>query len=305
MAEGNKLKYYRWSLGDRYDGWRVRNVDALFSVIPFILNSRTASQLFFEQKIPIDVIEDFIKKHKEEIPDLSLMHVIMAAHVRLISQRPQINRYVVWNKIFARNHVSLSIAVKREMSDQGEETVIKPGFLPTDTLQEVVRKTNEELLNNQQVGQENSADNISKLLGYLPDFLLRFVVEFLKILDKVGILPKFVYPVSPFHASLFVTNIGSLGIESIYHHLYEFGTCSMFCSMGKKTKEYKMDRYGVTKPEKSIILKFVLDERICDGFYYASSMRMLAKILANPAQLLEPPLNVIVDEGVGKKRIDL
>ena len=305
MNELNQLKYFRWSFGDRYDGWRVKKVDAVFSVIPYFLRTRMDAQNFFEEKIDIDHIEAFIKEHKEDIPDLSVMHVIMASLVRLISQRPHLNRFVIWNKIFARNHVNFSIAVKRSLSDEGEETLIKPYFLPTDTLQDIVRKTRHEQDNNQKQGQQNSSDTISKILGILPEFLLRFVVFMLLHLDKVGMMPKFINKASPWHSSIFLTNIGSIGVESIYHHLYEFGTCSMFVAMGKKSRRHTIDYNGDMKSHKSIQLKFVLDERICDGFYYASSMRILNKILTDPSGLLLPPEKVNIDEGVGKKRVDL
>jgi len=305
MNEFNQLRYFRWSLGDRYDGWRVKNVDAVFSVIPYFLRTRMDAQNFFEEKVDIDHIEAFIKVHKDEIPDLSLMHIVMASLVRLISQRPYLNRYVIWNKIFARNHINFSIAVKRTLSDEGEETLIKPYFLPTDTLQDIVRKTRLEQEKNQQVGQQNSSDKISKILGFLPEVALRFVVFTLLHLDKIGMMPKFINKASPWHSSIFLTNIGSIGVESIYHHLYEFGTCSMFCAMGKKSRRHSFDHKGEIKIRKSIQLKFVLDERICDGFYYASSMRLLNKILLDPSVLLLPPERVNIDEGVNKKRVDL
>ncbi|MEI8272364.1 MAG: 2-oxo acid dehydrogenase subunit E2 [Paludibacter sp.] len=296
----DKLKYYGWSVGDRYDGWRVRKVDALFSVVPFILPKRTDSEVFFAVKIPIESIENFVREHKKEMPGLSIMDVVIASLVRLISQRPYLNRFIVWNKIFARNHVSFSIAIKRSMTIDGEETVIKPYYLPTDSLQDVVRKTNLELQNNQQVGQENSSDAISKFMGYLPDFLLRSVIFSIKQLDRIGLMPKLFFEASPFHTSVFLTNLGSIGIESIYHHLYEFGTCSAFASMGKKSSKKVVNNDGTIKAIKTIELKFVLDERICDGFYYASAIRLLEKIIANPSALLLPPEAVIIDEGVGK-----
>jgi len=304
MKKENKLEYYNWSIGDRYDGWRVRKVDAIFSVVPFILPKRTDSEVFFAVKVPVDTIENFVREHKKEMPGLSIMDVVIASLVRLISQRPYINRFIVWNKIFARNHVSFSIAIKRSMTIEGEETVVKPYYLPTDTLQDVVRKTNEELQSNQQVGQENSSDAISKFMGFLPDFLLRSVIYSVKQLDKIGLMPKFFFEASPFHTSIFLTNLGSIGIESIYHHLYEFGTCSAFAAMGKKSSKKILNNDGKIGSTKTIELKFVLDERICDGFYYASAMRLLEKILANPTALLMPPEEVIIDEGVGKKRID-
>ena len=301
----NKFQFYKWSFGDRYDGWRVRKVDTVFRIIPYFLRTRMDSQNLFEEKLPIDGIEAFIKEHKEDIPDLSIMHVIIAALTRLVSQRPSLNRFVIWNKIFARNHLNISIAVKRSLSDDGEETLIKPCFMLTDTLQDVVRKVRAEQDANQQVGQKNGSDAVAAIIGKLPDFLLRFTVFSLLWMDKVGIMPKFINKVSPWHCSIFLTNIGSIGVESIYHHLYEFGTCSMFVAMGKKSRENLLNQEGNVVSQKSILLKFVLDERVCDGFYYASSMRMLNKILLNPEQLLTPPETIQVDEGVGKKRADI
>lgn len=300
----NHFKYFKRGIGDRYDGWRIRKVDIIFRVISYFLKSRNDSQNFFEEKIPVEQLEEFIKKHKEEMPDLSVMHVVMAALVRLISQRPQLNRFVVWNKIFARNHFNISIAIKRSLTDDGEETFIKPYFMPEDTLQDVVRKVQMELNTLDEPGVQKDADLIAGILNKLPDLLLRFVVFCLSWLDRVGIMPKFVHKISPWHCSFFLTNMGSIGFEPIYHHLYKFGTCSVFIAMGRKSTEYVMDSSGNIEKKRHIGLKFVVDERICDGFYYASSLRLLNKILANPEQLLSPPQSVIIDEGVGKKRMN-
>lgn len=302
MNKQDKFKYFRWRFGDRYDGWRVRKVDAVFQVIPYFLRTRMDAQNYFEERVPIDHIEAFIRDHKEDIPGLSIMHVVIAAMVRLVSQRPNLNRFVMWNKIFARNYLNFSIVVKRSISDDGEETLIKPYFLPSDTIQDVARKIVEQQEKNQKVGQQNNSDKLSKLFGYVPDFLMRIIVFSLLWMDKVGLLPRVIEQASPWHSSIFLTNIGSIGVESIYHHLYEFGNCSLFIAMGKKSQRHSVNRAGDITTYKSILLKFVMDERICDGYYYASSMRMLNKILKNPEQLLTPPEKVIIDEGVGRKR---
>jgi len=165
-----------------------------------------------------------------------------------------------------------------------------------------VQKTSAELNGTLKNSQDNSTDSLSKMFGYLPDFLLRTLVYSLTLLDKVGLMPRIFNHASPFHTSFFLTNLGSIGVESIYHHLYEFGTCSMFVAMGRKTKENVVEKDGEIKAHKSILLKFVLDERICDGFYYARSMRMLEKILSEPAELMKPPKEVLIDEGVRRKK---
>jgi hypothetical protein len=303
MFKENKFLHFRRRFGDRFDGWRVRKMDTVFRVIPYFLRTRMDAQNFFEERIPIARIEQFVKDHKTDMPDLSIMHIVIAALVRIVSQRPYLNRFVVWNKIFARNHLSFALIVKRSLSDDGEETLIKPYFQLADTLQDVVKKISDEVQKNKPAGEKNGSDTVARALGYLPDALLRFTVFMLHWTDKVGIMPKLIYRVSPWHCSIFFTNIGSLGVESIYHHLYEFGTCSMFVAMGKKSRNNVIDSEGNVSSQKSIMLKFVLDERICDGFYYACSMRLLNKLLADPSQLLVPPAKIVVDEGVGGKRI--
>lgn len=301
----NKLRYFRWRIGDRYDGWRVRNIEPFFAMIPFFLKKRLDAQNYFQERIPIDNIEAFIKEHKDEMPGLSIMHVIISAMVRLVSQRPNLNRFVVWNKLYARNYINMSLVVKRSLTDEGEETLIKPYFLPTDTLYDIVKKIQAELDANQPEGEQNSADILSKFFSVFPDFLMRSLVFTFTWMDKVGIFPRVLEQISPWHTSLFLTNIGSIGVESVYHHLYEFGTCSIFVAMGKKSTQHTSKRSGEVVPYRSIQLKFAVDERICDGFYYASSLRMLNKIFQNPEQLLLPPDKIVVDEGVGRKRIDV
>lgn len=287
---------FKRSLFDRYDGWRVRNVDPVFSIVPFILRTRIDSQNLFEENIPIEKLEAFVRKQREIMPGLSFMHVIIAALVRMLSQRPYLNRFIIWNKIFARNTISLSLVIKRELTEQGEETIIKPEFDPKDTLFDVVNKMSNSVSENMQEG--NEADNLSRFMGKLPAFVMRFLVWLLRGLDNVGKLPKSIHSVSPWHSSMFLTNLGSLGIGPVYHHLYEFGTCSIFIAMGNKTRLHTISATGEREVLRFIGLKFVTDERICDGLYYANSMKLLRRLLMNPETLLSPPENVIIDDGV-------
>lgn len=295
-------QYFKKGLFDRYDGWRVKNVDAVFAIIPFILRTRIDSQVLFEENIPIDKIEAFIRAHKEDMPDLSLMQVIMAAIIRLISQRPYLNRFIMWNKIYARNHINISLAIKRPES--GEETLIKPDFEPDCTLYDVVRIVSDQLAQNKAEGKKNTADKTSAAFGKMPSFLVRTAVFLMYKLDNIGLLPKSLHNTSPWHCSVFLTNVGSLGIGPIYHHLYEFGTCSIFIAMGNKTRVHTLSDGSDSIIQKYIGLKFVNDERICDGQYYARSMKLLRRILAEPEGLLVPPENVLVDDGVNKPRLD-
>ena len=135
--------YYKKMPGDRKDGWKLRNVPLFFTVVPFIMRTRLDSQNYYEETLYVEPMMDFLKAHKEDMPNISMMTIFVAAMVRMISQRPALNRFVVHNKLYAHNSITISIAIKRTMSDDGEETMIKPSFDPRDTLQDVQRRLDE------------------------------------------------------------------------------------------------------------------------------------------------------------------
>ena len=297
-------KTFKRGIFDRYDGWRIRNVDALFNVIPFILRSRLDSQNMFEESIPLEPLESFVRKLREEMPEVSYMHILIAALVRIVALRPYLNRFIVWNKVYARNSITLSLAIKRALTEKGEETVVKIEFEPPDTIYDVARRISEAVNSNKVEGAQNDSDTISKIMGFFPAFLMRFVIWVIRSLDNIGSLPRFLFDASPWHASMFLTNMGSLGIGPIYHHLYEFGTCSIFMAMGNKTRIHTVSETGEREVRRFIGLKINIDERICDGLYFATSIKQFRHILARPETLLTPPEFVAVDDGVGKKRID-
>lgn len=295
-------KKNRRRFGDRRDGWRVTNVDSFFFLIPQVMRTRIDSQVHFEDEIPLEPIEKFIRDHKEEMPTLSTMHVVAAAFVRMLSVKPCTNRFVVHNKIYAHKDICLSIAVKRTLSEDGEETTIKPKFDPMDTLRDVVRKIDQEVVNAEADQSQSNTDTAAKVLSKMPAWLLRIVIRFLFFLDNHGWLPDFLVDLSPWHTSAWLTNVGSLGIAPVYHHLYEFGTASVFAAMGKKRLVPGVDYDGNVQPKRKLGLKFVVDERICDGYYYAMALRSFSKLMSKPELLLEPPKERKYDPGVPKDR---
>ena len=141
----------------------------------------------------------------------------------------------------------------------------------------------------------------AKLISLVPAFVIRGFIALVRMLDNIGWLPKILEKISPWHSTMFITNVGSLGINSIYHHLYEFGTTSLFVGMGKKLRTKTYDSDGNGSIVKKISLKFTLDERICDGYYYARAMRSFARLMSNPEQLLTPPEKIYMDMGVSSK----
>ena len=285
----------RW--GDRYDGYKLRKVDPFFVLIPHVMRSRVDSQVFFEEKIDIDELEKYVRRKRQEgVKNCTMLTVIVAATARMLALRPGLNRFVAGKHTFARNILRISMAVKRNMTLDGEETTLVFEFKPTDTLYDVAEQINRLVMNSKGgEAEKNSTDKAAHLISHIPSFLISLAVGCVRNLDKLGFMPRAIYKASPFHSSVFVTDVGSLGINPVYHHLYEFGTTSVFIAMGKKKTETYLKPDGTVGQRRFLPIRFVLDERICDGFYYASAIRSFVKLLRTPELLEQPPESIPED----------
>lgn len=284
--------------GDRYDGYRVKNLDKLFYVIPSIMRERHDSQVLFEEDIPIENLEKFVHRKRKEGCNTRTLHVFMAAMVRVMAMYPRINRFVSGKKIFAHKNIRISMVIKRGMSINSEETNILPIFPAGCTIDDVSNILEYEIYKNRGHGNkqdENTTDGVVKVLKVLPPWFISFFVWLMKKLDNLGHMPKLINKASPFHSGAFITDLGSIGIDSIYHHLYDFGTCSIFLAIGKKQTKIALDKNGEVYQQKFIRCRFVLDERICDGYYYANVIKVFRRFIKHP-ELLEVPLTDIPEE---------
>jgi len=312
-VEQNRTTKAKRRRGDRYDGRRVFSKDPFFVVIPHIMKTRNDSMVFFEENPQIEVIEGFLRNMRKEgnMPYLSMLHIIVAAVLRTFSQYPHLNRFVAGRRIYARDTFTCSMVVKQSLALDAEEMIIKPEFTMDATLAEVYQKFLDEVNHNKvevhkaaqsdakSIKKEsNATEKMAQTLSKLPTFVLKFFIFLIQKLDDWGRLPKAIHKLSPFHASVFVTDIGSVGLNSIYHHVYNFGTCSIFLSLGKKERTLVLNAMGEPVYERSVGLRVVVDERICDGFYYAAAMKYLRSLLHNPERLLEKPENLPKDEGL-------
>lgn len=274
--------------GFRTDGKRVKNLSPIFRVIPSVMIDRADAQVYFKQDVPLKTLDEYIDKKQSEGIRVTYMQIIYAAIVRIIGERPSLNRFAMNGTLYQRDKIQVSLVIKKGLEDDSPETPIKLAYKGNETIFEITDKLEKAIAENKDLAASNNTDKLAWTLSLIPDFLIRWAVKFLWFLDKFGLMPKKIIDASPFHTSVFLTNVGSLGIDSIYHHLYNFGTTSMFFSMGKKKKSYIYEDDDIHE-EKCITIAFVGDERICDGYYYASSFKQLSKYLKKP-ELLEQPI---------------
>lgn len=289
-----KKRRRRW--GDRSDGRRLRTTSPMLKFVPYIMARRSDAQNTYSDSLDITHVEQYCRrKVKEGYTRFGFLHVFLAAYVRVISQRPGINRFISGQKAFARNDISVVMTIKRGMSLETNDTCIKVHFDPTDTIDQVYEKFDKVVQENCVEDGINSFDKINKLLLFIPGLLLRWTVKFLFFLDYFGWLPKSLLELSPFHGSMIITSMGSLGIKPIYHHIYDFGNLPIFVSYGTKRSVATMDKEGNMSKRKYIDIKVVTDERICDGYYYASAFKLLRRYIENPEVLETPPEQVFED----------
>ena len=284
--------------GDRKDGYKLRKADPLFRIIPHIMKDRNDAQVFFEDRIYLEQTQKFIRELRKEGYRLGFLHVVIAAMVRTISQKPKVNRFVIGKRTFARNEISFSLAVKKDMTEDSEETTIKVKFEATDTIYDVIEKVNKAIDDNKGAETENDTDIFVKILTKLPNFVLSMAMGTIKWMDNRGLLPRFVTELSPFHSSVFITDVGSIGIRPVYHHIYNLGTNTVFIAFGTRSKEQVIEDDMTVNNRKAMDIKIVADERVVDGYYFANSIKLAKKYMAKPEELKLPPDQVIIDNQI-------
>ena len=270
----------------RADGKRVRKADPMYTVVPYIMTKRNDAMNMTTVDVPVEPIQSYINAKRKDGIRMSHMSVVMAAYLRTVHEFPLLNNFIVNKKIYAHNDFKVSMVVLKSLITQ-EETMSKVEFKLDDNIFEVNEKISAYVDENRQETAVNNTDKMIKFLVSLPGLLLVFVGLF-KLLDRYGLLPKFIIDLSPFHTSLTITNLASIRTNHIYHHIYNFGTTSMFIAMGKN-REVAKRKNGEIVFEKCMPLGVVMDERICSGLYFATAFRKFRGYLENPSLLEEKP----------------
>lgn len=289
----------------RTDGRALPGLSPLRQMMPYLLRGRNESCVYFEQDLDLTQTLRLVEQLNADgtQPPIHLFHVILCAIVRTFAQRPQLNRFVCGGKIYQRDHISLSFAIKKEKSDAGVLTTTKLRFSPEDTLQQVAARVHEAVLFGRGP-RPSRADQETALVTRLPGPLLRFLMWIQRSLDAWNLLPSALSEPDPLYASMFLANLGSIGLHSAYHHLFEYGTVSFFATVGKVHKKALIKSVpsdpqnspqpgDAPSPEQLVIrdvvnLKYTFDERITDGYYCARSLDLFQQMVESPEQLLTP-----------------
>lgn len=288
---------YHPTWGDRSDGRRIRGLDPISIIANYVMPNRNGASNSVFDSIEITELERYIRRKRAEgLTDFGITDAFLAAYVRIIAKYPAANRFLSGQRVYSRDEdIQFCMVVKKEMSTSGSDSIMKLHLSPYDTANDVYVKFHQGVEEIRNTPLNSNFDKTAKYLTYIPGILLKFVIWLLKTMDYFGLLPKFLLEVSPFHASIFFTSMGSLGIPPIVHHLYDFGNMPVFCSFGAKRKENEIQPDGSVIIRKYVDYSFNTDERTVDGFYYAELLRYFRKILRHPEVLDEKPQEVLHD----------
>ena len=291
MAKNDRRRF-----GDRKDGRLLRSLPAYTKFMPYIMATRNDALNLYEESMEITDVDRRLRRLRVEgYKGIGFLHFLIAAYIRIVSMLPGLNRYVAGRRIYAGNDITVVMTVKRALSIDATETSIKVHFEPTDTIFDVYRKMNEKIDEVKATEENNNTEDVADALARLPRFLLRFVIQILRILDYFDLLPQSLLEASPFHGSLIITDLGSLRIRPVFHHIYNFGTLPVFIAFGAKRHAYELDRHGNMVDRKYIACKFTIDERTTDGHYWAQAFQAWRYIFQHPEILEQPPTRIVED----------
>lgn len=282
--------------GIRPDGRRVRNMDPIIQATPYFMPQRSDAQVFLHQKLDYEVLARYIADQSAKGHKITFMQIIIAAYVRAMSQHPEVNRFVMNKRIYSRKELTCSFAILRDTTDDSiEETTTKLHFDPTDTIYDVQQRVQKAVEVNRIPEESNFTLKIARVMMSMP-LLPNAIIGLAKALDRYGLLPKVIIDASPFHTGMFITNMASIGMHSVYHHIYNFGTTGVFLSMGTVERTVAMLPDGKVVRRRALPVGITADERVCAGAMYARMFTTMLHLLNHPELLEKPPETVRYDD---------
>lgn len=282
-------------LGDRKDGIKLRKIHSMHVIMPLIFPNRCDNEAFISEHIDMTGINAYLTKKNADNPEYAynLFQVIVTAVLKTMVLRPKMNRFITNNTMYMHKDISASFTVKKVFSDDGAEALAQVRVNGAETIDDIHNEIFRQVSFCRSDKLDGGTESLNAVAA-IPGFLKKIVGAGARFLDRHGWMPASVTDGDPFYGSVYLSNLGSIKLGAGYHHLTNWGTCSVFCTIGavKKRPFYQED--GTVQMKECVDLGLTIDERIADGYYYSRTVQLLKKLLENP-ELLEKPLNEEVD----------
>lgn len=277
----------------RSDATLIRNLPDFTRFMPFLMPNKMGSIINYEQDLDVTETLNLIKEVNRELIKereiLTLFGVVINAGVRALAMRPRLNRFISGYRFWQRNQLLINFVAKKTLSDDGQEVNVKIEFSPYDTLSTTAKKVKAALkraLSDEGTDNEDVVTTIMRM----PDFMVKLLVRSMDWMDQHNLMPRSMTDSDPMWSSIFLTNVGSFGLDAPYHHLFERGNCPVFIAMGKVRDERGLDDEGKLVIRKKLRLRYTFDDRIADGVYMGHALGLLQRFVEHADELLTPPI---------------
>lgn len=281
--------------GDRKDGKRLKKISSMHVMMPLMYPNRCDNEAYISERIDLTNINAYLEKKNADNPAYAynLFQIMVTAVLKTITLRPKMNRFIANKTMYQRNEVTASFTVKKIFHDDGGEALAKIKTTGKETIDSIHDEIYRQVSFCRSKEKDPSTASMD-ILQKLPGFLLKLVGVAARFLDRHGWMPQSIIATDPFYSSAVLANLGSIGMRAGYHHLTNWGTCSVFCVVGEIKKRPIYDAEGRMQVRECVDLGLTIDERLADGYYYSKSVKLLKHLLENP-ELLELPLDQEVD----------
>ncbi|MBQ9814616.1 MAG: 2-oxo acid dehydrogenase subunit E2 [Lachnospiraceae bacterium] len=288
-------KKERRRFGDRFDGKLIKDLDPMHVITPILYPNRCDCEAYISERIELAPIREYLakKNQNEELFPYTVFHIVVTAILKTLTLRPKMNRFVANKLMYQRNDVIASFVVKKLFSDEGEEALALVKALPEDTIDSIHKKLFDQISTSRSDKVDKSSESMD-IVSRMPRRLTRLFCEIICFLDRIGKCPRGLIATDPYYTSVVLSNLGSIKLQSGYHHLTNWGTCSLFCILGEIKNRASIDENGNTVVKETMDLGLTVDERLADGYYYSKTLRLIRKLLTNP-ELLELPMGEEID----------
>jgi pyruvate/2-oxoglutarate dehydrogenase complex dihydrolipoamide acyltransferase (E2) component len=274
----------------RSDGDLVKDESPVRRMIPYLMRGRNESAIYHTELIDMSKLRPWMRAYNRAHVDepITLFHLVLFGISKALQTRPGLNRFVSGGRIYQRRGTWLSFAAKKKMDAKAPLVTVKLEFPETETFGDCVKRIKESIGE----GRSDRLSTVDKELKFflaLPHLVLRGVIAIARFLDRMNLMPASMIKSDPMFTSAFVANLGSVGIDRTYHHLYEWGNASLFAVIGVPRKVVTVGAGEKLIVKEMVEVRWTFDERINDGFYCALAMKHAAKVLEDPEKMIGPP----------------
>jgi len=248
---------------NRYDRVKL-NQKSYDRMEMLIMPKRNEAAIFTTLHIQAPKLPTYLKDHH-----LRVFPYILYACLITVQRHPVFKRFVLGQKRYEHKRLWVSTVVKADKTDESSNHFTKFELLENMSAFEI-QNLLDQVIDQTRNHKPHSSDRLISILAHFPGILFSLGIKIASWLDQIDGLPNPLIASDPLHTALVIANLGSIHGQSVAHHLFNWGTCSLVITLGEMS------------PEGNIDLTFAIDERIGEGLGFIKALETFKAVLEDP-----------------------